>query len=133
MLLGTAVTLAAIPLYYLLRERQGVVGLAWAGVAGMSASALLTLVLARSQHGGPPFAALAASSLRALCIAAIAGALGHFAGELASALDPAPVVARLLVGGGVFTVAALGGLALFGDAPSKRLLERLRTKLGGRR
>ena len=74
MLLTTAIALAAAALYWRLGGRYGASGIAWAGVIGMSASALATLLLARRLHGGPPLWPVVTTGLRAVAGAALAGA-----------------------------------------------------------
>jgi len=70
MLLGTAVAIAAIPLYLALGPRYGAPGLAAAGVMGMSVNAVLTLWLLRRVHGGPRLRELGATFARALLLGA---------------------------------------------------------------
>ncbi len=69
MLLGTAVAAMAIPLYLLFAHRWGVLGIASAGVIGMSVNAAATLALARRLHGGPDLQQLLGTTGRALLIA----------------------------------------------------------------
>src|SRR5258706_3481195 len=106
MWIGTAVAVAAVALYYVLGRRYGVVGLAYASVAGMVANAFATLVLLRVWFGGPSLIALARTVARALAIAAVASA--------AAAAIPS------LAGGrwGALPAPALGGALFAGVAPA---------------
>jgi putative peptidoglycan lipid II flippase len=132
MLLGTAVALAAVPLYLVLGRRFGGEGLAAAGVIGMSVNALLTLGLARVLHGGPSLLRLAAMGARAVLIALAAAACGAWAmpggqGAVGALLD-------LVVGGTLFTIVAIPGAWLLGGQAMRealnRVLRRLRTGRG---
>jgi putative peptidoglycan lipid II flippase len=130
MLLGTAVSLGAIPLYLVLGPRLGAPGLAWAGVLAMSANALATLALAQRLHGTPALASLAASGLRAAGIsgiAALAGAalLRGGEGTLAALLD-------LGIGGAAYGAVALALVFVLGDAPLRTTVRRLAQRLGRR-
>jgi putative peptidoglycan lipid II flippase len=127
MLLGTAVALAAIPLYLVLGRRHGAPGLAAAGVIGMSAGAALTLLAARRLHGGPSLAGLAQTGLRALAIALPAGLVSAgLSGWLRAWGD----VAQLAGAGAALGALALGGVFAIGDAPmrdaARRALRRAR-------
>jgi putative peptidoglycan lipid II flippase len=117
MWLGSAVALAALAPYFWLGQRLGAPGLALAGAAGMSVSALATLALLRRLHGGPSLGALGVTALRAAAVAALAGAV-------AAAVPPAGsgalgALLQLALGGAVFGAAAVAGLYWFGD-PSQR-------------
>jgi putative peptidoglycan lipid II flippase len=118
MLLGTVVALAFIPVYLALGSSAE--GLAVAGVIGMTTSAALTLGWARRRHGGPALLPLASSGLRALGIAAVAGAVAGWTGTLVEG-----AVATLALGGAVFAVLCLGGAVYFGDEPTRAALKRL--------
>ncbi len=122
MLLGSAITLAAVPLYWTFGRSHGAVGLASAGVIAMTANAALTLALARRLHGGPSITRLLMTGGRTalIAVAAVGAAIwaqpvgeGRFAALLAVAL-----------GGIAFAAVALVGLALVGDAPMKATLRR---------
>jgi putative peptidoglycan lipid II flippase len=128
MLLGTAVSLAAIPLYLALGRVAGVFGLALAAVLGMSANALATLALARWLHGAPALAALAATMLRAALVAMPAAALVR----AVAGATPATLLEALwqLGGGGVlFAALCAGGILLIGDPAMRDLLTRVTRRL----
>jgi putative peptidoglycan lipid II flippase len=112
MLLGTAVAGAFIPVYFALGTSAE--GLAVAGVIGMTASAALTLGLARQRHGGPTLLPLAATGLRAAGIAAVAGVVAGWAGSL---VQGGP--ATLALGGTVFAALSLAGATWLGDEPMR--------------
>jgi hypothetical protein len=78
------------------------------------------LALARFRHGGPPLVPLMSTGLRALAIAAPAGAIAAWAGAQVDS-----VLAILAVGGFVFAVLCLAGARLFGDEPMRGLVDRL--------
>jgi putative peptidoglycan lipid II flippase len=128
MLIGTAVALAAIPLYLAFGARYGGMGIAAAGAIGMTVNAVVTLLVARWLHGAPGLGALCASALRAAAIAAFAGLAAHEA--LARLALVAGAFADLAVGGLVFAAAAAVGVALTGDEsmrqPARRAVRRLR-------
>ena len=131
MLLGTAVTLGAIPVYLALGPRLGAAGLAWAGVLAMAANTLGTLLLARRLHGAPDLGRLAASGARAAVIAtlaAVAGAASQRGGEGAyqALLD-------LAVGFTAFGLVALALVFLIGDAPLRDAMRRLTRRLARKR
>ena len=130
MLLGTAVTLGAIPVYLELGPRLGAAGLAAAGVLAMIANTLGTLLLARRLHGAPGLLRLGASGARVVLIAglaAVAGSLALRGGEgLAGALFD------LAVGGGAFGATALALVFVIGDAPLRDALRRLARRLARR-
>jgi putative peptidoglycan lipid II flippase len=121
MLLGTAVSLAVIPLYLALGRSYGVNGLAAAGAIGMSANALATLLLARRLHGAPELTLLAGTLIRAAAIALVASAsavvlyVSQRPGTAGALLD-------LVVGGGLFTVIAVTGVWVGGDAAMRATL-----------
>jgi len=124
MLIGTAVSLLAIPLYWTLGERHGVGGLAAAGAAAVTVNAVATLVVARALHGGPGLGALAGAGLRVGAVVAVAAALaaqapGGRPGLAGAVLDG-------LLRGGVFVALALPGTWLLGGPA-------LRATLGGLR
>jgi putative peptidoglycan lipid II flippase len=131
MLLGTAIAALAIPLYLSLGARLGALGLAIAGVVGMAATALATLVLARARHGAPDLAALAATLARAAAIAAVAGVAASHArlggpGWSGAAVD-------LGLGSAVFAAIALLGVVAVGDASLRDALARIAARLRRRR
>ena len=130
--LGTVVALAVLPLYLWLREARGVEGLAIAGVVAMTLNAAATLVWARVRHGTPRLVPLALSGLRAVVIAAVAGAVGHAAGTWGALLGGGEgrlaAISALVVGGGGFGLAASLALVAVGD-PALR--ETVRARLPG--
>jgi putative peptidoglycan lipid II flippase len=130
MLLGTVVSLAAVPVYLTLGPRYGGAGLAAAGVSAMAVNALATLGLARRLHGGPALAPLLASAARGLLIAGLAGAAAipflHGGPGLAGAL------LDLARGGAVYGAVALGLVFLFGDEPLRDSVRRLTRRLAPR-
>lgn len=121
MVLGTAVALAAIPLYWLLGNRFGVSGLAAAGAIGMSLNALGTLLLARWLHGAPNLTQLTATLVRASGIAAIAAAVTRFA--VLSATTGA--LASLALGAIAFAVLVATGAFTIGDDATRAALRRI--------
>ncbi len=134
MLLGTAVALAAAPLYLVLGRGLGGPGLAAAGVLAMSANALATLLLARRVHGGPALSGLAATGVRAAGVAVTAAAV---AAALASALRPEAsgalgALLALAVAGGAFGVTALLGVRWVGDAPMRAAVRRILRRIDRR-
>ncbi|MDX1649820.1 MAG: murein biosynthesis integral membrane protein MurJ, partial [Myxococcota bacterium] len=103
MLLGTGVSLAAIPLY-LVAAGFGPTGLAAAGALAISVNALATLGLARQRHGAPALGPLLASGARGLGAVAPAAAAawwvqGARPGALGALLD-------LALGGAVYLAVA---------------------------
>jgi len=131
MLLGTAVVVLALPLYFKMSEGFGVQGLAMAGCIGMIANALATLFYARRLHAGPALGSLVGTSVRVSAIAIVALGVGLGVLSLASTwIESLPWVAaelaRLLLGGGVFAVLALGGVLRWGDPALREVvLQRL--------
>ena len=130
MVLGTAVALAAIPLYLSLARRYGVLGLAAAGAIGMSVNALATLILARWLHGAPDLGRLLSTAARAALIAGAAALAVKFL-----VINPAPeemsgALLNLTAGSLVFGAIAVGGVWLIGDQATRefmwRLLQRVR-------
>jgi putative peptidoglycan lipid II flippase len=116
MLFGTFMAVAAVPLYWWL-ARYGANGIAWAGVAAVGATAILTLALARGFHGAPALGELAVSVLRTGAIAVAAGAAARFAmpGN-ASALG---ALADLAVAGVAFLAVAVPGVAFGADRDTR--------------
>jgi putative peptidoglycan lipid II flippase len=117
MLLGSAVALAAIPLYHALGTGFGARGLAAAGALAISANALATLVLARALHGAPRLLPLLGGVARAALLAALAGLAAQLAqpglpGALGALLD-------LAAGSAAFAAAAGVALALGADPPTR--------------
>jgi putative peptidoglycan lipid II flippase len=130
MLLGTAIALLAIPLYLGLGPPFGARGLAGAGALAITANALATLALARRLHGAPQFARLAGTALRSLGISLPAAAaafycLPRLAGTIGALVD-------LAVGGVIFSILAIAGVLLAGDAPMRETLSEFRGALARR-
>lgn len=131
MLLGTGIAVLSIPLYLALGDRHGVYGLAAAGVVAMSFNALATLLYARRLHGGPALLPVAASMVRALAIATVAGLAARAVvvgrpGTLGALLD-------LACGGALFVALAAAGVAVLGDASLRAAGLRLVRRLARRR
>jgi peptidoglycan biosynthesis protein MviN/MurJ (putative lipid II flippase) len=134
MLLGSAVSLGAIPVYLALGPRLGATGLAAAGVLAMTANALGTLLLARWLHGAPALGRLAMSGVRAVAITVLAGVPGVLLqrggpGTAGALLD-------LGLGGAAYAAAALGLVFVIGDAPLRdavrRMVQRIARRIPGR-
>lgn len=128
MLLGTGIALPAAALYLGLGRHFGAAGLAAAGVAGMSANALATLLWARRRHGAPDLNGLLGTGARAAAIAVGAGAIASFVPSFGA--GPSAAALRLALGGALFGVLVLGGVRTLGDAPMREALAR---GLGGLR
>ncbi len=133
MVLGTAVALAAIPLYLVLGEQFGVLGLAAAGAISMTANALATIFLARWLHGAPALRPLFGTALRAAAIGLPAGLAATFALPYPAPSDLSAVLLNAAAGGAAFAAVAVLGIALLGDAPmrdlARGLMRRLRPRL----
>jgi len=123
MLIGSAVALAAIPLYLALGKQHGAPGIAAAGVIGMTTNALVTLAFARWLHGAPVLGALGASALRGGAIAALAGVAAR-AAALLMAAEQGPML-QLALGGTAFFVLVAVCLPLFGDAEMRAAVGRI--------
>ncbi len=133
MLLGTAIALAAIPLYFGMGQRLGAEGLAAAGAIAISLNALLTLSWARIRHGAPDLGALLGSGLRSAAIAAGAGFAAHSVAQLLTGAGLAGAgrlgaLFELAGGGVVFSICSLIGVMLIGDEAARALLSRLRRR-----
>ena len=128
MLLGTGVALAVAPLYWWLGGRSGAPGLALAGVLGMSASALATLLLARHLHGAPKLSALADSAGRALGVTLLAAGVAVW---LPRPQGPGLLGLVLAVGvpGGIFGLLGLVGISWLGDDATRGAVNRLLVRL----
>jgi len=122
MLLGTVLSLAAIPLYLVAGPRWGAVGLAWAGVIAMVVNTLVTLLLARRLHGAPHLGQLSLSAARATAIAALACA----AGAATQPGRPGTYGALIDLGLGftAYGVVALALVFVLGDAPLRAAMRR---------
>jgi putative peptidoglycan lipid II flippase len=125
MLLGTVVALAAIPLYLLLGDRFGVLGLAAAGAVAMSVNALATLLLARRLHGAPDLARLSGTTARAAVIAVVAAALVDRVVVVDAASGLRGALFQLGAGGMLFAVVIVIGTFTLGDEPMRAAVRRL--------
>lgn len=128
MLLGTAVAIASIPLYLALGRRDGVRGLALAPAIGMTVGALATLAWARRLHGAPALGRLLATTARAALIAVPAAALVRWLFGAPPGSTPAALAAASL-GTALFGALSAGGIAVFGDEPTRDLLRLLQRRL----
>jgi putative peptidoglycan lipid II flippase len=131
MLLGTVVSLGAVPLYLAMGPRYGGAGLAAAGVLAMAVNALATLLLARRLHGGPALAPLAASLARGIGIALLAALPA--AALLRGGETMAGALRDLVAGGAVYGSISLALVFLLGDAPLRDAVRRLTRRLAPRR
>ena len=125
MLLATAVSLAALPLYAALGPRLGATGLALAGTLAITASALVTLAFARRWHGAPALRVLAGTFLRTLAAAAPAAWLGEAVAERAAAYAGAGTLGAALAlsaGGLAFAAVAFPLAWRLGDASTRDAL-----------
>ncbi|MEM7411624.1 MAG: murein biosynthesis integral membrane protein MurJ [Myxococcota bacterium] len=132
MWLGTAIAVAAAGLYYGLGQRFGAVGLAWAGVLGISANALAMLGLLRRVHGGPPLGPFFASAARALGVATLAGAVTAWIPPLGGE-GTLGALMQGAAGGAVFAAVALPALWAVGDDAQREALAGIGRRLGRRR
>jgi putative peptidoglycan lipid II flippase len=124
MLLGSALALAAVPLYLALGPRFGGAGLAAAGVLAMTTAAVATLALLRLWHGGPPLGPLAGTLARALAVAAPAALAAGWV-----AARPGHPAGALLAGGAGFLLVAIPGIWIAGDEATREVLRRLGRRL----
>jgi hypothetical protein len=131
MILATFVALGSIPLYLGLGERAGAAGIAAAGVLGISANALGTLVLARRLHGAPRLLLLSTTFLRSVAIAGAAALVAR--AVLRGAPGLAGALVDLALGGVVFALVAGVGVALAGDAPMREGVARVLRRVLGRK
>jgi putative peptidoglycan lipid II flippase len=125
MLLGTAVALAAIPLYLSLGNVFSVRGLAAAGVIGMSVNAAATVLLARWLHGGPELSRVLATAARAAVIATVAGVAAHHLHTDFGTQGLVRALAELLTGGLLFSLFVVAGVWALGDDLMRRAFARL--------
>ena len=126
MLLGSAVALAAIPLYLNLGNRFGAAGLASAGVIAMTCNAAATVVMVRILHGSPSLPALASTIGRALLIAGPAAGAAYYVAGLGFGLGALGV---LLSGGIAFMAVAAVGAFSIGDEPMRAALDGIATRI----
>lgn len=131
MLLGTAIALAAVPLYQALSATWGAAGLAAAGSLAISFNALATLAWARLRFGGPALGGLLATGARSAAIAAGAA----WVGRLVSIERPGFLgsLAELLAGGALYLLVAVALIALLGDEAARSVLARVWNRLSSRR
>jgi len=136
MLLGSAVALAAVPLYLALGPHYGAAGLATAGVIGMSANAVLTLWLLWRVHGGPALGELRSTAARALLLALLAGIAAHWAAGWAAewAAGQAGIrlpvaLVQLCTGLSAFAAVVIPGVFVLGDAPLREAVRRVLGRL----
>lgn len=133
MLLGTAIALATIPLYLDLGRRFGVLGLAAAGVIGMSVNAFATLLLARWLHGAPRLASLWSTVARTGLIAVPAVLAARWCALHAVAATTQEGLFNLLTGGIAFSAVAALGTALIGDQALREVMRRVLARVPLRR
>jgi putative peptidoglycan lipid II flippase len=114
MLLGTAIVVLALPLYFTLGQRAGAPGLAWAGVVAISFNSVVTLVWARMRFGAPDLMRVALGVSRSVGVALASALVGGLAAE------QVPVglgaFGELAAGGAAFGVTALILGRLVGEA-----------------
>lgn len=132
MLLGSAIVIAALPVYWALTEAYGIVGLALAGVLAMSVNAVATVLFARRLHGAPDLGALLGAGARATGIALLAAGAAALAITLVlgpalltqpqSRADALPLLA---VGAAVYGAVALPAALWWGDPALRAALQRL--------
>lgn len=122
MMLGTILSLAVIPLYMGLTRKGGAEGIALAGVFGMTANAIATIILARRMHGAPDFSPVLSAFARTTLIcapAAMAAVMSVKGGKILFKSEGLSVkLAALLdgaLGGLAFCLVAVPGIMLFGD------------------
>ncbi len=132
MVLGTILSLLAIPLYMYLSDRHGVQGIAEAGVIGMSASAVATILYARVMHGAPKFIPLLLSFGSALLISIPAVFAAWTVLRLRQAhfpLEDLPLkwkaLLDLCVGGSAFAAVALPGIWFVGEEGLQEYIRRI--------
>jgi putative peptidoglycan lipid II flippase len=132
MALGTILSLLVIPLYMTFSDAYGVQGLAAAGVVGMSANAIATVLYARAMHGAPKFIPLLLSFGSSLMIAVPSVLLAWFILRLRQShmpLEDLPLKWKSLLdiclGGGAFAAVALPGIWLAGEEGLQEYLGRI--------
>ncbi|HEY5657809.1 MAG TPA: murein biosynthesis integral membrane protein MurJ [Myxococcota bacterium] len=127
MLLATGIAAPAAALYWLLGIRYGPRGLAAAGVIGMSASALATLLLAKRLHGSPPLRPLFSALLRTTGATVFAAFVAQV-GALWLPLPSSGAVGALILlagGGALYALAAFAALHVAGDPPLRAAVQRV--------
>ena len=136
MALGTILSVLVIPLYMNFANAHGVQGLAAAGVVGMTANAVATILYARALHGAPKFIPLLLSFGSSLLIAIPSIAFAWFVLRMRVAHIPLPdlplkwkSLLDLCLGGGAFAAVALPGIWLVGEEGLQEYLEKLAKRL----
>lgn len=131
MLLGTAMAIAAVPLYRLLGETWGAQGLAAAGAVAISANAVATLGWARLRFGGPALGGLIDTGARTVAIAMAAG----LAARSLAPDDPGftGALLGLVVGGLIYGGLSFGMIRVLGDQVTRGVLARLVARVRGSR
>ena len=122
---GTATTAVAIPMYLYGARSVGAPGVAWASVAVM---AIYTFVVGRWWHRQAPLGEIGATSARTLAAGVPAAAAGWaLSGQLMGG-EPASTATALvtLVGGGLLIVAVYIGILRLLGAPELSMLRRRR-------
>jgi putative peptidoglycan lipid II flippase len=130
MLLGTAVALAAIPLYLMLAGRQGVEGIALAGVIGIWSNALLTTGWARVRFGGPALSGVVSTLLRSAGVALVSAVVTSFV--LVDEMGKQAAIQNVIVGGACFGFVCAAGAWLAGDAAMREGMRALLRRVGVR-
>jgi len=130
MVLGTVLSLLAIPMYFWFSDLMGVGGLALAGVVGMTVNAAATVVFARKLHGAPPLMPLLYSIGRSVGIAIPSAMVAANAIVARWAYYPVKntklaALADAAAGGLGFSVVAVCGILLFGDPPLRHFMMRI--------
>ncbi len=122
MILGSVLSLLAIPLYMHLAKASGVEGIAFAGVVAMTVNAFATLLYARKLHEAPPFAPLLKAFGQALAIALPSVAAAKAMLWVRAGHMPLPELGTkwisaidIALGGAAFGIIALPALLLFGE------------------
>jgi hypothetical protein len=110
-------------MYLGLGNRFGAAGIAAAGVLGISANAIATLVLARHRHGAPRLLGLLGTFVRSVGVALAAGLLGREVLRGGPGFSGAMV--DLALGGAVFAAVAGLGVVVLGDAPMREGVARV--------
>ncbi len=132
MLLGTLISLAAIPLYLTLSQIHGAPGLAMAGALGMAFNALCTLTLAKIMHKISLALPLFISFLRSLAITLPATVAAFYTSKMfytGSASGTAESLGHLLLAGGAFGAVALPMVFILGDSELKERMRGILSRL----
>ena len=124
MLLATGVTVAAVPVYWLLGHRMGFRGLALATTLGMTVTAVVTLATLRRRLP-LPMAALALSWARSALVATAAGAAAWLA---LRAVDGSGYLLRLTASTAAFGLVLAAGATLLRVPEWRSMVSRLRRR-----